>query len=203
MSGLSKTIDAIIAESLHPLLRTRGFKKKSRTFIKDAGIKGDGAYVLVINVQASSFNYDGEGRYTVNLGVYYPRVAEVSGALPIKGGFPKEYDCTVRERIGALMPGGQDHWWQVREGQDIHKAGIDLSEAVRQYGLEWFGTVSDIKRLRRRLRQEDNLKAAASICLMEGEREEAARLIRQSIREHPRSAAHHIQWADKHSLDIG
>jgi len=57
-------------------------------------------------------------RFTLNIGVYYPEVAELHG-LTAEGKYPREYESTLRVRIGTLMPGGHDHWWEVRGGSDL------------------------------------------------------------------------------------
>jgi hypothetical protein len=38
-------------------------------------------------------------------------------------------------RIGSLMPGGQDHWWWVRPGQQLESLGAEVIEALTDYGL--------------------------------------------------------------------
>jgi len=107
MSDIAKKIDAIIKERLAPLLKNIGFKKKARNFYREFENR-----IELINVQSSKWNEGNEGQFTINVGVYYPEISEITDALPVKG-MPKEYDCTVRERIGLLMPENKDKWWKI------------------------------------------------------------------------------------------
>jgi hypothetical protein len=88
---------------LAPLVKKEGFSKSGRNFHRQSGNNW-----LVVNVQASQGNIGTHGKFTINLGVYLPEVSLLVSD-PLRGK-PKEYDCTVRKRIGCLMPGARDHW---------------------------------------------------------------------------------------------
>ena len=38
-------------------------------------------------------------------------------------------------RIGSLMPGGQDHWWWLRPGQQLEPLAAEVVGALTDYGL--------------------------------------------------------------------
>jgi Domain of unknown function (DUF4304) len=38
-------------------------------------------------------------------------------------------------RIGSLMPGGQDHWWGLRPGQQLEPLAVEVIRALTDYGL--------------------------------------------------------------------
>src|SRR5262245_58254178 len=106
MSEIADLIDTVVRLGLAPHLRSSGFKKHSRTFTFETG-----ACTQIVNVQASQANIGSEGRFTLNLGVYFPAVAK-RRVMVARGAYPKEYEGTLRARIGSLMPGNRDHWWE-------------------------------------------------------------------------------------------
>ena len=72
MSEIGKRIDSIVRERLAPLLKKNGFKKKARNFYQEFPDR-----VEVINVQASQWNEGNEGKFTINVGVYYPEISKI------------------------------------------------------------------------------------------------------------------------------
>lgn len=38
-------------------------------------------------------------------------------------------------RIGSLMPGGHDHWWWPRPGQELEPLAAEVIGALTDYGL--------------------------------------------------------------------
>ncbi len=69
MSVIAMRIDGIIRARLAPLLKEARFKKQARNFRRAHNDHTD-----VINVQAFRYNDAAHGRFTVNLGVYYPAI---------------------------------------------------------------------------------------------------------------------------------
>jgi len=88
----------------------------------------------VLNVQASQSNSGADDKFTLNLGRYFPSVARVVGG-PEPQGLPKEYESTIRRRIGRLMPGSSDHWWSVSSSTDPDKLGAEVASIVQAVGL--------------------------------------------------------------------
>jgi Domain of unknown function (DUF4304) len=79
----------------------------------------------VVNFQMGSFDPPGTtyipgfsenlyGKFTVNVGVYVPEVAQYHG-----GGEPKhfvqEYHCCVRARLSSLRQEPKESWWKIRD----------------------------------------------------------------------------------------
>jgi predicted Zn-dependent protease len=119
-------------------LKERGFKKKGRTFRRYS----PGA-VQVVNIQGSRTNSGDSGRFTMNLGVYFPSVARLAGTETES---PLEYECTLRARIGRLMPTSYDHWWELDAAADIDALAADVADAYRRFGEDWLQAHSDVKR---------------------------------------------------------
>lgn len=74
-----------------------GLQKHGRTFVRDTG-----AAAQIFNVQASQWNQGAEGNFTLNLGVYFPAVAERRGQLA-PGAYPRDVR-QFAERQGIALP---------------------------------------------------------------------------------------------------
>ena len=134
-------VDLIATSHLAPLLRTHGFRKDGRT----CRLSNDNV-VRVVNLQGSRYNIGGEGEVTVNLGVLHPsaeRVLRADGwaVPPPDPSRVKAFECTVKARIGHLMPQRSDTWWPL--GRRTKKSGRKIATAVQTYGLPWLQLCSD------------------------------------------------------------
>ncbi len=170
MSEISKTIDAVL-EPLRPVMKQLGFAKSGRNWRR----RRDSS-VQVVNVQASYYNTDESGTFTVNLGVYFPAVDEIVGERPAESA-PSEASCDFRKRIGRLMPAGRDYWWEVRPGAPLLEISDEVVEAVTTLGLPWLDAHSSLEVLLARAGEslyyyEETRKVA--ICLALGRQQEAA-----------------------------
>ena len=187
---IGKRIDEIVKIGLAPLLKENGFSKSSRNFYRES----ESAW-RVVNVQSSQSNSDMAGKFTVNLGVYLPQVAALAGQSPVTGK-PKEYDCTVRKRIGALMPHGVDYWWELLPSTDPAAIAATVAAAVETYGLPWFAANTSVLQVADTLANQPSVMAAAA-ALAAGDRPEAARRIGRMEAERPMAASTARAWAKK------
>ena len=191
MSDVAPVIDAVIREGLGASLKAAGFSKSGRNFRRSLGES-----LQVINVQASTFNSSASGRFTVNLGAYYPGLADIL-EQPLGKPWPTEYQCHIRKRIGTLMPAGRDTWWDVDTGSDIGALANDLETSVVEYGLPWLAGVSTLTGAQT---QPSSPVHAAAIALALGKQEEAVRLFAPLLtRDHPLSDTL-MRWALRHNL---
>ena len=196
MSGSAKRIDAIIRAELAPILREVGFKKKARNFRREHADRID-----VINVQASRYSDASSAKFTVNVGVYYPAIAEMSDALPVKGA-PKEYDCTVHARIGALREDRRDFWWTIEPSSDDGAIAKDLAQNVRDYCLPWLEHMGDLDAVKDTMVSKSRSFIAAAIALHQGNRSEAQDLFDRALNEQPLAKSRIVAWARKHALNV-
>ena len=193
-SAVAPLIDTVVREGLAPYLNAAGFRKRSRNFHRFVG-----EVVQVVNVQASPWNTDHEGEFTLNLGVYFPALAEVLN-LPIPPKLPTEADCHARERIGILLPVRRDYWWRIAPDSDLDRLGIELRDAWLLYGAPWIERNLDLREVREgELRQKAPFRAAA-VSIVLGERERAAKELQQAIDGFPERAEHFESWGRKHGL---
>jgi hypothetical protein len=179
-SEIGRKIDLIANGELGARLKAHGYRKKGRTFHR----RSDES-VCVVNVQASQSNVGSTGTFTINLGVYFPGIEE-----PLTGGAPsdppREYDCTLRQRLGGLMPEtGGDRWWSV--GADVGAVSEDVSEAWRVFGQPWLDAHATLAGARAELTRRNALHGALASMLL-GDRAEAERLVRLYLAECPESA---------------
>lgn len=135
----TEIIDAVTQLYIKPSLQSQGFRKKASTFWRDAG-----KVIDVVNVQKSQSNDSASAKFTINLGLYWKPVEELLWravvTLP-----PREYDCTVRVRLGSLFPEGHDFWWEVTPETTADSLGTDAVEKLLSYGLPWLERGHDIE----------------------------------------------------------
>lgn len=138
MSEIKEIIDEIVQAALAVPLKEQGFKRSGRNWRRP---KADS--IQVINVQASRHNLGTNGEFTVNLGVYFPRVpVELAATITDK---PTEPDCHVRQRIGGILGRG-DFWWKIRSRANLAEIIREVQQFVLADGLEWldgFKTYAD------------------------------------------------------------
>ena len=194
MSDISKRIDAIIREGLAPLLKKEGFKKKARNFYREYEDR-----IEVINVQASKWNEGAEGQFTVNVGVYYPEIAEVTDAIPVKG-MPKEYDCTIRERIGLLTPEKKDEWWKIDSSTNDYEVSERVSKQVKVLCIPWLARMSSLNEVKAAVVKSNRAFVAAGIALYQGSPEEAKEYVEQALKQQPLAKSKINSWGKKHGL---
>ena len=187
---IGKRIDETIRLGLAPLLKQQGFSKSGRNFHRLSGKAWQ-----VVNVQASQGNSDASGKFTINVGVYVPEVAVLAGQAPIAGK-PKEYECTVRERMGELMPGGADHWWALLPSTDLAVVATSVTQAVTAYGLPWLEAHASVEQVAQALASQPSVMSAAA-ALAAGDRDEAVKRIKRMEAERPMAGGTARAWAKK------
>ena len=194
MNQIAKVIDSVVSKHIHPLLKERGFRKQSRTFRKEGGES-----TLVVNVQASQWNEGLKGQFTINLGAYFPDIEKICDSHEIKGG-PKEYDCTVRSRIGQTMPGNFDKWWEIESSSNLDEIGKEVADSLKEYGLPWLERVAAKKSLRSELEIRREYLRAAGLSLLEGDVESAKKYVEEQLKNKPLAASRTKTWARNHAL---
>jgi hypothetical protein len=112
--------DLMIGEEIGPWLRDRGFKKRRNRFRR-----ADELGWQVVDFQASQWGSRDNVRFTINLWV---GVAELADA---------EDDAQVQQRIGPLLPGGEDHWWAVTAATDTAVLGHELRRVLQELAMPW------------------------------------------------------------------
>ena len=116
--------------------------------MRSAGLKGSAghyqmpspAYFALIGFQKSKYSTASAIEFTINLKAVsrkvWDRAQEDMSWLPKSPTANCRYpvaEWTVR--IGQLMPGTQDHWWQLRPGQPLDPLAAEVIGALTGYGL--------------------------------------------------------------------
>jgi hypothetical protein len=141
----TKLIDQIVSTHLKPALLAKGFRKQGSTFWRDRG-----EVIDVMTVQKSQWNDGQAARFTVNMGVYWKRIHELLGE-PVKTIPPKEYQCTIRQRLGRLFsvtpefPNGLDHWWEVNPATDLAATASEVVDRIERFGVPWLERLHDLE----------------------------------------------------------
>ena len=194
MSETAKRIDNVIKLSFADLMKRHGFKKSGRTWHKHQ----DDDW-LIVNVQASSGNTGNQGKFTINLGVYSFKVARAAGQREIKGK-PKEYDSTIRERLGVLAY-GRDHWWVVDPHSELDDISSDLVKIMEEFGLPWLDSHVDVSNIAEALKRQPSIESAAA-ALLSGNKAAAVERLQNAIRSRPAAAKRLQSWASKVGLEL-
>lgn len=128
---IAKTIGAALGVPL----KAAGFRKRANSFNRTTA---DGL-VHHLSVQLGSFDPSGihavpglipdlYGRFTVNLGVHVPAMSRMGNP---RSSWINDYNCQLRWRLGNLLPGGFDQWWDLRD-----RVALDeVLAAVENVGL--------------------------------------------------------------------
>lgn len=194
MSEISKTIDGIIKAELAPLLKRKGFKKKARNFYREHSDR-----IELMNIQSSQWNEGQEGKFTVNVGVYFPAISEITDAPPVKG-MPKVYDCTIRERIGLITKTRRDTWWEIGPKTDHKVVAADLVSKVNSICLPWLELMANLESVKSDVAKNNRAIVAAGISLHQGNAAEAKEFLELSFKQQPLAKSRASTWGKKHGL---
>jgi hypothetical protein len=134
----SKLIDELFKVHLKPAITKLGFKCKSQILFRQ-----NSEQIEIISLQKNRWNDSNSASCTVNLGVYWPKAEEFLGGS-YRTFPPKEYECTLRKRLGPLFNDGGDFWWDVTLDSDIQFIGLDVLEKIHNYGLQWLKKAADL-----------------------------------------------------------
>lgn len=181
MALVSKLVDQVASGEIARLLKREGFRKYGRTFVRARG-----TCQQTVNVQASVSNRADEGRFTLNLGVYFHGVA-TRLARPAAGKTPKEYDATVRLRIGHLLPEERDYWWEICSHTDVEALSGEIAGHLRDLALPWLESLATLESTLHEVttgRFPDPLTAAA-VALELGRDEQALTILESTVASHP------------------
>lgn len=194
MSKAAELIDSVIRNGLAQELKRAGYRKAARTWrrrVQDL--------TQVTNVQGSWTNEGTSGRFTINLGVYYPEAARIHGLFPVKGN-PNESDCIVSERIGFLMPVGQDFWWTADADTDLELLGHELATTWSRHALPWLEAQTDPLSAANYMEKKGISFWAAVLSVLGGDRDRGLRLFTEidaASSATPLWRAHAGEWRER------
>jgi hypothetical protein len=125
----------MLKEEIAPALRGLGFKGSGRVY----ALPVEGWWAQLGFQGHARYNTAESVRFTVNIHVVLKsdwesaRVAR--SYLPARPS-PNEYGGPGwQQRIGQVLPDGQDKWWQLEAGQRTNDVADEVVAAVREYVL--------------------------------------------------------------------
>jgi hypothetical protein len=195
MSVISARIDDVIARDLALRLKEDGYRKSGRTFYRAAV-----DHTRVVNVQGNKWNEGDEGSFAINLDVYFPIVAALGGGPAARGAFPKEYECSIRARLGEGAHEFRDHWWSVRPADDVALVARVVGAAWNDYGRSWFEKAATLSGAYEISCQQLQHFPAAIFALALEERGKAALHLERAIERLPRGRPRFEEWGKRHRL---
>lgn len=198
MSGVRKQVDQIISVHIAPFLKEHGFKKDGRNWCR----QNPESY-FAVNLQTSSWD---PTRFTLNLGVHLPQLSGFFSGGRSEIEKRKYHQCYFKERIGALMPGGQDHWWEIDYGKSLKRIGTEMVSALRDFGLPWMEAHLTLESVAENFKEEMSITSAVAALAL-GNQEEAAKRLQRFL-EHLKnlddrfssSVEIYWEWGKQHGL---
>jgi len=132
-------IDAVIASGPAALLKAAGFRKRGRKFHL---VESQSSAHL--DFQGSQSNSRERTRFTINLGRYYPALAERLGQKVIAD--PARRICLHHgARIGHVMePEHEDYWWELTSMYEVTDVGAAVTAALRERGIPFLRSIATL-----------------------------------------------------------
>lgn len=119
----------MLTRKLSAALGPYGFRRSGTTFLRNTG-----ELIQIINLQGDKWNQGNEGKYYINLAVYYGKIATIEyGDEPTNT--PKEYDGQLRNRLRGK---GVPESWSFSPKTDYELHSDALVDAVVAHGLPYF-----------------------------------------------------------------
>jgi Domain of unknown function (DUF4304) len=124
----------LLTEHVSGWLKERGFKRRDTTFRRRRGHAWQ-----ILNFQRSQSSDAGVVPFTINLGVALDVLHDEPSWR--SRGWPLEYECDFRARIGQLYK-GDNLWWKVRRLRPTRGIVKDVLAALER-ALPWLDAHAD------------------------------------------------------------
>lgn len=144
MAEKSKYVIALdqIQAKVHEFLKPRGFRKKGRTFNREAAEKGifqvihfqSGTFPIGENYEIPGFQTSYYGKFTLNMGVLVKELYDLEDWHKPTN-FYQEMYCQARTRLPQLL-GQKDRWWDLDGNLEAITDEIVLG--LNSIGFEYF-----------------------------------------------------------------
>ena len=194
----SKLIDEVLRLGPAPFLKQAGFKKLARRFVRSVG-----ASTAHIDFQASQWNVKTRARFTINLGSYFPSIAEANGQ-PIVEDPAKQRLLTAGIRIGHLLPDPQDYWWSIEPDTNLESLANELVTVLDKYASPYLERISTLEGVAEHagysplVGKYPTLSTASALMLL-GRTDEALATFRDYKSQFPNPQPHHVAWELRHA----
>lgn len=135
-------LENFLKEHVTSFLKEAGFKKRHKIWNKNV----DGL-IQVINFQSSSFSTSAEVSFTINVGVFNPKIWTILWDKKVPK-FINEIDCFPRVRIGELIENGKfDKWWKISDNSDFPSLGKEIQSLIQNNCFTFLDTMMDERQI--------------------------------------------------------
>ena len=144
----SKLLTSFIRDAISPVLVNEGFKATGRVFRRT---RGDA--LQVVDIQNWKNNDSKRARFTIEVGVCFPRLLEVVAGLDSYRFYremiakPGITACAVRRRIGEFLEPSQDRWWTISATTGHVPDPDEVSHPLASAAIPWMESMSKLAAL--------------------------------------------------------
>ncbi len=130
---------APVIQQLRDYLKPIGFARREARFSRRVS-----DVIQFIDVQRSVSSSADVTKFTIDVGVFSPKLAATAGDDPILGYISQ---CHWRSRVGYLMPVMKDRWWSTNCEADSQILGLEVVGLVEQFALPALDERSSLAKL--------------------------------------------------------
>lgn len=171
---LRERLKLLIRNTIHPMLKERGFRKRNHHFYRPLEEVG-----WIFQVQSSKYNTRDFLQFTLNMGIYVPQWARLTGQTV--SDFPKEYQSLWRERVRG------DHWYELTPGTELAALRREIARDLQEQVIPFFERLSGLPPLLEEMLEAYRMgrlsvyagKDIAILLTLSNRREEAADLLKR------------------------
>lgn len=126
---------AMMREEIGPQLRWMGFKGSGQSYLLPSG-----THWILLGFQKSMYSDRRNVRFTVNVTAVskevWTKTRTQRSRLPERPSANSRYGPFAwQERIGQLLPDGEDRWWTIEANAPTEATAVDVLRAIRGYAL--------------------------------------------------------------------
>ena len=129
MAAVNRQFTVTLLDPMWRVLRSAGFRKQGQLFRRSVN-----DVLHLVQLQKSRSSTAALVRATVNLAVWVPALAVHRERYSVAA-------APCRERLGTVMPSGQDAWWEMSTDAEGEAAGLAIVGTLQRYGLPWLNTI--------------------------------------------------------------
>jgi hypothetical protein len=126
-------------DALKSLLKPLGYRKTATLFVRDLG-----GVLHLVEMQNSRDSTAVQAVFTVNVGIYVPRLVPADVRDARKPSVPSAH---WRLRLGALSPEGQDLWWRPTDMSEAADVAGDIVKRLQFFALPVLDSFTNLKAL--------------------------------------------------------
>lgn len=126
-------------EALKPCLKALRYRKTASLFVRSLG-----EVIHLVEMQGSHYSTAGQAVFTVNVGVYVPRLVPADVRDTWKPRIPIAH---WRERLGFLGPERRDMWWEPTDMREATEAASDIVKRMQLCAQPVLDGLADLKAL--------------------------------------------------------